>query len=100
MKIDSSTTLINKLLCDFLARVCSFDGYGTLNQQTGSVEHFSLVTVGSTCVGPSVVSSDAKDGQSAIMYLRLHVQEKQINNQNHRHKQLNNVTQCKVLQVI
>lgn len=37
-------------------------GCSTLNQQTGSVEHLSLVTVGSTCVRPSVVSRDAKDG--------------------------------------
>lgn len=37
-------------------------GCGTLNQQTGGVEHLSLVTVGSTCVRPSVVSRDAKDG--------------------------------------
>lgn len=42
--------------------VSSFEGYCTLNQQTGSVEHFSLVTVGSACVRPSVVSGDAKDG--------------------------------------
>lgn len=38
------------------------NGCSTLNQQTGSVEHLSLVTVGSTCVRPSVVSRDAKDG--------------------------------------
>lgn len=42
----------------------------TLNQETGSVENFPLVTVGSACVRPSVISSDAKDGKTAIMYLQ------------------------------
>lgn len=77
-KIHLWTALTNKLLCSGLARVRSFDRYSTLNQQTGSVEHLSLVTVGSARVRPSVISSDAKYGEAAIMYLRWHVQEKQI----------------------
>ena len=57
----------------------NFDGYSTLNQQTGSVEHLPLVTVGSARVRPSVISGDAEDGETAIMYLQSRVQRKQIN---------------------
>lgn len=42
--------------------MCLFWAHSTLNQQTGSVEHLSLVTVGSACIRPSVISGDAEDG--------------------------------------
>lgn len=39
-----------------------FSAWGTLDQQTGGVEHLSLVTVGPARVRPSVISGDTKNG--------------------------------------
>lgn len=46
----------------------------TLNQQPGGVEHLSLVAVGAAGVRASVVSSDAKNGKTAIVYLQEQVE--------------------------
>lgn len=52
-----------------------FHAYSTLNQQTGSVEHLSLVTVGPARVRPSVIPGNAEDGKTAVVYLQLRAEQ-------------------------